>query len=72
MVRLGNVVLTAWHPPHVHHWITVDRDIVAERQKGAREVLCFRGDYQECECGAGRFVPKDKRLSTVGCEKVNT
>lgn len=54
-----------------HYWTTTDCNIVAEYQKGVREKYLAHGDYQECShCPEGRFVPHDRTLQIVFCEKI--
>ncbi len=56
---------------HLHRWVSIDRNIVAEKQKGEREKIYVEGDYQECpKCHKGRLVPRNERLVTVECEKI--
>jgi len=55
---------------HVHEFILLHSDIVGEYQKGTREVVRLRGDYEECSCGEGQFVPFHSDASIVPCKMV--
>lgn len=57
---------------HNHSWVLVDKDVIAEFQKGMREIFKTVGNFEKCEgCSAGRLVPHDKALSPVDCEKIS-
>lgn len=54
---------------HIHRYIDKNKDVVATYQKGNRETILVKGDFQKCSvCKKGRFVPKSKELFPVECE----
>lgn len=55
---------------HLHTFAVIDKQVIAEFQKGAREKKGIKGDYEACiVCGKGRFVPANSKLRIVECEK---
>ena len=56
---------------HEHEWLGMDRGVIGTFQKGNREVVRIKGDYEMCViCMAGRFIPEDKSLQIVECIKI--
>lgn len=53
---------------HRHIFKPIYPKVVAEFQKGTRETFLAVGDYEQCDCGQGLFVPKSKDLNSVFCE----
>lgn len=53
---------------HIHSFRTVVERTLGEYNKGRREKVVVRGDYQECDCGASRILPTRKNLFPVECE----
>ena len=70
MSRLGKDI-SRRGPGHVHHFSTRDVGVFAEYQKGPRDPVFFKGNFEQCDgCPLGRFVPEGRDLGIVECEKI--
>lgn len=55
---------------HLHKFGITHRATHATFKKGKREKVSISGDVEKCSCGESRFIPSDKNLAIVSCEKI--